>query len=166
MLYFSFQNSAPVDPVNYSTETYIKPFENVGETRKYVNDDVPLIPKPPSFEVAVASMHLRETKNRTSSTNSESKCIGAIISQSAILTDTHPKSPSTTKSYTTTTPSISTTISSTASLSSGPLFSLKNSYNDAKIFCQTQSQKEKIGSSEKGRHITCNSADKLLVEKY
>lgn len=151
VVHFSFQKHAPVDHAKNSTADYVKTFEDTRDARKDMDKDVPLIPKPPSFEMAVAAMNAKETNNTTNNTNSERKYISGIITKSSTPTDTHHQSPSTTKSCTTSTSSTSTAISSSASLTSGPLLSLKSLYNDAKMFYQTQAQKEKFDSSEKGK---------------
>ena len=57
---FSFIKHRPSDYGKNSTASYIKTFsDNKGATTKNIDEYVPLIPKPPSFEMALAELNSR-----------------------------------------------------------------------------------------------------------
>ena len=138
--FFSFQPHASIEYSKSCTASYIKTFEDMKEIKTTGDECMPLIPKPPSYELASAEINLRE---QISGDN--------IIQEDAM---THRKAqpsneintlPSTdpTSTHETKVPGIQTNKTSTYYLSTNPLVmdplsSLKSLYNDAKILCQIQ----------------------------
>ena len=147
--FFSFQPHA----FEYSkscTASYIKTFEDIKEIKTTGDECMPLIPKPPSFELALAEINLRE------------QISGSNIIQKDVMT--HRKTQQSNE-INTLPPTDPTSIhdtkvpgsqpNKTLTLSSNPLVmdplsSLKSLYNDAKILCQIQTDnksQELVGSN-------------------
>ena len=140
ILCFSFQNRTTIDYEKNSVVTYIKTFEDIKKINNDVDEYVPLIPNPPSFEMALAQIHSRELTDNASDIDTERNgdvkplLTSETPSQSNITVDVHsPNNYSSTVSTNPTTNTTSTVIFTSKSLASNSFLSLKSLYNDAKL---------------------------------
>ena len=135
--FFSFQPHA----FEYSkscTASYIKTFEDTKEIKTTGDECMPLIPKPPSFELALAEINLREQISGTNIIQGDMMTHRKAPQSNEIdtLPPTDPASIHETK-VPGSQPNKTLTLSSNP-LVMDPLSSLKSLYNDAKILCQIQ----------------------------
>ena len=132
--FFSFQPHASNEYSKSCTASYIKTFEDIREIKTTGDECMPLIPKPPSFEMALAEINLREqiiqedlmTQRKTQQSNEISTLQPTGVHETKVPGSQPNKTP-------------------TYNLSSNPLVmdplsSLKSLYNDAKILCQIQTE--------------------------
>ena len=131
---FSFTKRDPSDYETNCTASYIKTFsDNKGTTRSNIDEYVPLIAKPPSFEMALAELNSRilnvdQHKNDDILSNNIDE---TNIQDSTPTTYTSPKS-SPTIIPSTSSQLKSTAISTSINLASTSFMSLKSLYNEAK----------------------------------
>ena len=138
--FFSFQPHASIEYSKSCTANYIKTFEDIKEIKTTGDECMPLISKPPSFELALAEINLRE---QISGSNiiQEDVMTHRKTQQSNEINTLPPTDP--TSIHETKVPGSQPNKTLTYNLSSNPLVmdplsSLKSLYNDAKILCQIQ----------------------------
>ena len=138
--FFSFQPHASIEYSKSCTASYIETFEDMKEIKTTGDECMPLIPKPPSFELALAEINLREQISG-SSIIQEDVMTHRKTQQSNEINTLPPTDP--TSIHETKVPGSQPNKTLTYNLSSNhfvmdPLSSLKSLYNDAKILCQIQ----------------------------
>ena len=140
--FFSFQPHASNEYSKSCTASYIKTFEDIKEIKTTGDECMPLIPKPPSFEMALAEINLKE---QISGTNiiQEDVMTHRKTQKSNEINILPPIDP--TSVHETKVPGSQPNKTPTYNLSSNPLVidplsSLKSLYNDAKILCQIQTE--------------------------
>ena len=124
------------DPKYNYKGTYTQISEETRNVMKDAEEHAPLIPKP--------EMALVKPMN-------EMKVTNGVIGQTNDESDPPTPNFSNAKSRTVSATSKSTAISSSTSMDSHPLLSLKSVYSDAILFYQSQSQKEDFDSTKNGK---------------
>ena len=117
---------------------YTKTFENIQGIKMDTDEHVPLIPKPPSYEMALSEINSKEAKDDELRVQKENDNDTQPKNQLTALVEINSQTISSSQLHLNTNTNLSATPTSSTPLESNSLFSLKSLYNDAKLLYANQ----------------------------